>query len=61
MVVEGPDILDAVASANDDSWEDLITVLPDLDPFHVVQVPEDYGSGSGCGSGQGSGSGSLSG
>ena len=41
MVVEGPDILDAVASANDDSWEDLITVLPDLDPFHVVQVPED--------------------
>ena len=58
---DGPDILDAVSGADDDSGEDLITVLPDLDPFHVVQVPEDYGSGSGLGSGQGSGSGSLSG
>ena len=32
-------ILDAVASANHDLWEHIVTVLPDLHPVLVVQLP----------------------
>ena len=33
-------ILDAVPGANHDLWEDLVTVLPDLHPALVVQLPD---------------------